>query len=125
VTPVARRCVEKRRKKYKGAPKELLLEELEERGESLKNVEKYRKKAFVKIVGKEERVIVGEEAPAGIFRPRYLFGRLPEDRARSFEKTEYHFDEIGCEACWYLNSSIVFALESWSYTHIVVESCME
>lgn len=66
MTPVARRCVEKRRKKYKGAPKELLLEELEERGESLKNVEKYREKTFVKIVGKEERVIEGEEAPVEI-----------------------------------------------------------
>jgi hypothetical protein len=65
--------VEKRRKKYKGAPKELLLEELEERGESLKNVEKYRERTFVKIVGKEERMVE-------IFRnPRYL---------DDFQKTE-------------------------------------
>lgn len=86
--------MENRRRKYKGASKELLLEELE-KGESLENVEKYREKTFVEIVGKEQRVIEGEEALVEILRNlRYLFGRLLEDRARSVEKTEYHIDEL-------------------------------
>lgn len=115
MTPVARRCVEKRWKKYK----ELLLEELEERGESLKNVEKYREKTFVTIVGKEERVIEARKLRWNFLGVQDIyFGRLPEDRARSFEKTKYHFDKTGCEAYWYLNSFIVFALESWSYTEM-------
>jgi hypothetical protein len=33
---------------YKGAPRELLLEELKESGETLKDMEKYREKTFVK-----------------------------------------------------------------------------
>jgi hypothetical protein len=63
--------VAKRRMGYKGAPRELLLEELKESGETLKDIEKHREKTFVKI----------EEPPLEIFsNPRYLFGRLPEDR---------------------------------------------
>jgi hypothetical protein len=68
VTPVARRCVEKCQKKYKDVSKKLLLEELKKRGESLKNVEKYCKKTFVKIVRKEERMIENKKALIEILR---------------------------------------------------------
>jgi hypothetical protein len=45
--------VAKRQMGYKGAPRELLLEELKESGETLKDMEKYREKIFVKIVGRK------------------------------------------------------------------------
>jgi hypothetical protein len=65
--------LEKFRKKYKGGPRELVFEEVEEKGQSLKDVERYLDKIFDKIEGKEEDIVEGEEAPAENVRiPKYL-----------------------------------------------------
>jgi len=74
-------------KRYKNAPKKLLLKKLEKRGKSLKNIEKYRKKTFVKIIRKKEKIIESKEAPVEIFRnPRYFIWTTSRRPSQEFRE---------------------------------------
>ncbi len=65
--------LEKFRKKYKGGPRDLVLEALENKSKSLRDVEKYLEKTFDTIEGKEEKIVEGEDpAPDHVRIPRYL-----------------------------------------------------